>query len=657
MDDLADATGAEALQNDFLRGRAATLDDGLFQLEGGDAVAAAPGAARQLAGLRDQLLQRAGSAGQRAMLADDLDAHMDVAQDAIARHVARQAKVWDEKVRADRIGLLNDQARRDRDDPDKLALYGDAAASASAGDDAAADAARSGVWRSAIDQALTQGQHGAAIDLHENAQDHLTPEDADTLAPEIAIARQMQTGRAYVDGLVQRLPDTLPEIGPAHADALSRNTVDWPDDREQQATNRHLIDVLFGTHQRALQQAASQRDRAVQDWLGRRDAQGNPQTERPPPSLWKQLDADQRRQVDSRLAQNARGETASDSPTAEGPEHQDGLQLANAEPLEPSRRGVSARETTPGEEGRLDSFRALTEAIRRLEPDNPMLSYIARPGWVPTQRAIDAAKEELQNARQRAAERAAGERPSATAQALESVIRGTEAGPKSNATTRYNNVVEILRKVDPETRIKQYSLGAEPPTEREVQEAQAALGFALRREDANRSDSRQSPRDKARIEAENAETVQVRGKILPKPQVTPINEPQPVPLSLLDSEIQGGMKGANYAQRDYSEAYRNDSRFKDWTIDDIAEALRSGKLLPRDVVVDFVNRDGHWLMHNTRTPQALLRAGIPREEWYVRDMTGDPRTQFRVGNQLLQNRLSSEGIPAVRPRDVKETQQ
>ncbi|HZP98292.1 MAG TPA: hypothetical protein VFB13_02060 [Reyranella sp.] len=328
MDDLADATGAEALQNDFLRGRAATLDDGLFQLEGGDAVAAAPGAARQLAGLRDQLLQRAGSAGQRAMLADDLDAHMDVAQDAIARHVARQAKVWDEAVRADRIGLLNDQARRDWDDPGKLALYGDAAASASAGDDAAT--ARSGVWRSAIDQALTQGQHGAAIDLHANAQDHLTPEDADALAPEIAIARQMQTGRAYVDGLVQRLPDTLQAIGPAHADALSRNTVDWPDDAEQQATNRHLIDVLFGSRQRALQQAAGQRDQAVQDWLTRRDGQGNPQTERPPPSLWKQLDRDQRQQVDAQLAQNARGEVASDSAPDEA-FHRDGAEVAQAD--------------------------------------------------------------------------------------------------------------------------------------------------------------------------------------------------------------------------------------------------------------------------------------------------------------------------------------
>ncbi len=49
-------------QHDFLRARAATLDDGLFKLTGGEAVDAAPAAE---SGLQDP---------HDALLADDLDA-------------------------------------------------------------------------------------------------------------------------------------------------------------------------------------------------------------------------------------------------------------------------------------------------------------------------------------------------------------------------------------------------------------------------------------------------------------------------------------------------------------------------------------------------------------------------------------------------------
>ena len=303
---FGDAVASEAAQNDFLRARAATLDDGLFKLSGGEAVAAAPAAVRKLEDMRDALVERVGNMRQQALLADDLDAHLALARDDIARHVAQQTKVWDQAVRAERIGLLQDQARRDWNDPDKLAPYGDAAASANDDDP---DAARSSVWRSAIDAALTAGQHDAALDLGKDAEDHLTPDDGKALAPELAIAKQMQTGRDYVNGLLpQPRPVTLAATDTARQEALQRNAADWAQDAEQLATNRHLIDVQFGAHQRSLQQAEAQRAQAAQDWLARRDAQGNPQTERPPPSLWKQLDTVQRQQIDAQLAQNARGD-------------------------------------------------------------------------------------------------------------------------------------------------------------------------------------------------------------------------------------------------------------------------------------------------------------------------------------------------------------
>jgi filamentous hemagglutinin len=108
------------------------------------------------------------------------------------------------------------------------------------------------------------------------------------------------------------------------------------------------------------------------------------------------------------------------------------------------------------------------------------------------------------------------------------------------------------------------------------------------------------------------------------------------------------MASANYSQSDYREAYSGKGRLAGWTIDDVAEALRTGKLGPKDVVVDVVRRKGQWLMHNTRSPQALLRAGIPRDEWYIRDMTDDARARKGVERQLRRNNLeNSGGTPTV----------
>ncbi|MGH6645140.1 MAG: hypothetical protein ACRED3_20840, partial [Bradyrhizobium sp.] len=112
-----------------------------------------------------------------------------------------------------------------------------------------------------------------------------------------------------------------------------------------------------------------------------------------------------------------------------------------------------------------------------------------------------------------------------------------------------------------------------------------------------------------------------------RPAPTPANERQAVRLFSLDEPTKIGMSSANYSQLDYRESYSGRGRLAGWTIDDVAEALRTGKLSPKDVVVDFVLRKGQWLMHNTRSPQALLRAGIPKDEWYVRDMTDDGRAR------------------------------
>lgn len=115
------------------------------------------------------------------------------------------------------------------------------------------------------------------------------------------------------------------------------------------------------------------------------------------------------------------------------------------------------------------------------------------------------------------------------------------------------------------------------------------------------------------------------------------------------------MAGANYAQKDYADYYHPKGRLKGWSIKDAAEALHTEKLSPKDVYVDFVFMDGYWLMHNTRSPQALLRAGIPMEKWFVRDMTGDRETENRVRDQLMRNDLPSSGTPSVVSRSNRSS--
>jgi hypothetical protein len=122
-------------------------------------------------------------------------------------------------------------------------------------------------------------------------------------------------------------------------------------------------------------------------------------------------------------------------------------------------------------------------------------------------------------------------------------------------------------------------------------------------------------------------------------------------MSSLDETTRTGMMSANYAQNNHKEKFKDQGRFKHWEIDDVVRALRDRTLTPKDVVVDFVLLDGHWLMQNTRSPQVLLRAGIPKEQWYGRDMTGIRKAEKDVRRQLFNSGLTSEGTPTVESRD------
>ena len=53
---------------------------------------------------------------------------------------------------------------------------------------------------------------------------------------------------------------------------------------------------------------------------------------------------------------------------------------------------------------------------------------------------------------------------------------------------------------------------------------------------------------------------------------------------------------------------------------------------------------GNKLILNTRSAQALERAGIPRSQWNPVNMTGNAAAEKRLTDQLRRNGLDSSGI-------------
>ena len=86
------------------------------------------------------------------------------------------------------------------------------------------------------------------------------------------------------------------------------------------------------------------------------------------------------------------------------------------------------------------------------------------------------------------------------------------------------------------------------------------------------------------------------------------------------------------------------------TIDDVAGRLKSGAMQISDVEIQYIVRDGNTLILNTRSAQALERAGIPKWKWNAVDMTGDPGAERRLSRQLRLIRLDNQGFKDVRSK-------
>ena len=112
---------------------------------------------------------------------------------------------------------------------------------------------------------------------------------------------------------------------------------------------------------------------------------------------------------------------------------------------------------------------------------------------------------------------------------------------------------------------------------------------------------------------------------------------------------EGPLVGANYAQRTYSESFSAGGSFAGMTVNEVAAGLRSGSIEASEVSVEYIVRDGNTLMLNTRSAQALERAGVPRSRWNAVNVTGDAAAEARLTAQLKRNGLTSEGTSTVKP--------
>ena len=131
---------------------------------------------------------------------------------------------------------------------------------------------------------------------------------------------------------------------------------------------------------------------------------------------------------------------------------------------------------------------------------------------------------------------------------------------------------------------------------------------------------------------------------------------------VVESGTSSVLENANYAQKTYSNTFSPEGIKKYSslagepinTIDDLVNAINTGKIKVKDLPIEYIVRDGNTLILNTRTSQALTQAGIPRSQWVSIDRTGNQLFEELLDGQLSRNKLTSEGISTVRPSGGKK---
>jgi len=119
----------------------------------------------------------------------------------------------------------------------------------------------------------------------------------------------------------------------------------------------------------------------------------------------------------------------------------------------------------------------------------------------------------------------------------------------------------------------------------------------------------------------------------------------------------GLTENAKWAQRKYGATFSDGGPFKYRTVTEVVADIKSGLFSYTKLSIDIIRRGGNTLILNTRSSHALMDLGIPRSEWIVRDVTGDPEFEGRLNAQLKNNKLKETGIDSVRANKFKQTEE
>lgn len=94
-----------------------------------------------------------------------------------------------------------------------------------------------------------------------------------------------------------------------------------------------------------------------------------------------------------------------------------------------------------------------------------------------------------------------------------------------------------------------------------------------------------------------------------------------------------------YAQQAVSSKFQAGGKFAGKTIDDVVAELKNGVLDPKDVPINYIEREGLMIIDNTRSTVALQKAGIEPSKWNWIKRNGNPDWEARITEKLEKNGL------------------
>ncbi len=87
------------------------------------------------------------------------------------------------------------------------------------------------------------------------------------------------------------------------------------------------------------------------------------------------------------------------------------------------------------------------------------------------------------------------------------------------------------------------------------------------------------------------------------------------------------------------------------TVQDLTNAINTGKINPADIQVDYVMINGQPVIANTRTSTALTNAGVPQNQWNGVNQTGQIQYGTQTFDQAVQNQINNNAGQPILPSD------